>query len=59
MDERMARLLTPTSPGPVQGQSPSPSYRDGRRARKRSSLSAESGVRCALLFSRTTNARYY
>jgi len=59
MDERMARLLTPPLQGQSRGRAQGPSYRDGRRARKRSSLSAESGVRCALLFSRTTNARYY
>jgi hypothetical protein len=42
----------PGSPGPTRGKDTSTSY--GKDNQKRSSSSAESGVRCPLLFSRTT-----
>src|SRR5437764_10067069 len=44
-----------SSSGPIFGKNPSTySRRDARRARKRGGPSAESCVRCLLLFSRTT-----
>src|SRR5213078_3450264 len=46
-----------SSSGPIFGKNPSTySRRDARRARKRGGPSAESCVRCLLLFSRTTAA---
>src|SRR5205823_3298945 len=45
-----------SSSGPIFGKNPSTySRRDARRARKRGGPSAESCVRCLLLFSRTTD----
>src|SRR5439155_18584474 len=49
----------PSSPGPTSWQDPrTASCRGERRARKRDSSSAESRVRCSLLFSRTTGFRW-
>src|SRR5438105_15111696 len=46
-----------SSSGPIFGKNPSTySRRDARRARKRGGPSAESCVRCLLLFSRTTGS---
>src|SRR5205823_20600 len=48
-----------SSSGPIFGKNPSTySRRDARRARKRGGPSAESCVRCLLLFSRTTRTTY-
>src|SRR5262249_44498000 len=44
----------PSAPGPAQEQDTNTSCGDYRRERKRGSLSAESCLRCPLLFSRTT-----
>jgi IS1 family transposase len=58
MDERVTRLLTPGSPGPAQRQAPNTTAcRGDSRARQRSSPSAESCLRCSLLFFRTTKKR--
>src|SRR5437764_8901709 len=47
-----------SSSGPIFGKNPSTySRRDARRARKRGGPSAESCVRCLLLFSRTTKKK--